>query len=156
MEFAAAVTVKTTPERAFDYFADHHHVAEVLEGVSRWDPIGEQTGGIGARYRVLAGSLSRSNAGRFAKDLLVNTLEIAALWRARGPLDEEQRQTLGDMLNTTARTLFSAGHPDYLAAVEAQHALGLPLPMHAHLAPPLARVLGVPAAARLLRPLGRG
>ncbi len=52
MEFAAAVTVKTTPERAFDYFADHHHVAEVLEGVSRWDPIGEQTGGIGARYRV--------------------------------------------------------------------------------------------------------
>ena len=52
MEFSAAVTVKTTPERAFDYFADHHHVAEVLEGVSRWDPIGEQTGGIGARYRV--------------------------------------------------------------------------------------------------------
>ncbi len=52
MEFSAAVTVKTTPERAFDYFADHHHVAEVLEGVSRWDPIGGQTGGIGARYRV--------------------------------------------------------------------------------------------------------
>ncbi len=44
--------MKTTPERAFDYFADYKHVAEVLEGVSRWDPIGAKTGGIGARYRV--------------------------------------------------------------------------------------------------------
>lgn len=52
MEFSAAVSVKTTPERAFDYFADHRHVAEVLEGVSKWDPIGDQTTGVGARYRV--------------------------------------------------------------------------------------------------------
>ncbi|HET7338082.1 MAG TPA: SRPBCC family protein, partial [Candidatus Dormibacteraeota bacterium] len=52
LEFSAAVSVKTTPERAFDYFADHRHVAEVLEGVSRWDPIGDQTTGVGARYKV--------------------------------------------------------------------------------------------------------
>ena len=52
LDFSAAVTVKTTPEHAFDYFADHRHVAEVLEGVSRWDPIGEQTTGVGARYKV--------------------------------------------------------------------------------------------------------
>src|SRR5882672_8677044 len=44
--------MKTTPERAFDYFADHTHVAEVLEGISRWEPIGARTEGIGARYRV--------------------------------------------------------------------------------------------------------
>ena len=52
LEFGAAVTVKTTPERAFDYFADYHHVAEVLEGVTRWEPIGDRTRGVGARYRV--------------------------------------------------------------------------------------------------------
>lgn len=52
IEFSAAVTAKTTPERAFDYFADHRHVAEVLEGVSRWEPIGAKTHGTGARYRV--------------------------------------------------------------------------------------------------------
>ncbi|HUE67948.1 MAG TPA: SRPBCC family protein [Candidatus Acidoferrum sp.] len=51
-EFSAAVTVKTTPERAFDYFADYQHVADVLEGVSRWEPIGGKTTGAGARYRV--------------------------------------------------------------------------------------------------------
>jgi uncharacterized membrane protein len=52
LELAAAVTVKATPERAFDYFADHRHVAQVLEGVSRWEPIGTKTQGVGARYSV--------------------------------------------------------------------------------------------------------
>ena len=44
--------MKTSPERAFDYFADHRHVAAVLEGVSRWEPIGGKTSGVGARYSV--------------------------------------------------------------------------------------------------------
>jgi uncharacterized membrane protein len=52
LEFSAGVTVKTTPERAFDYFADYRHVAEVLDGVSRWEPMGGRTTGVGARYRV--------------------------------------------------------------------------------------------------------
>ncbi|HEV2477407.1 MAG TPA: SRPBCC family protein [Candidatus Dormibacteraeota bacterium] len=52
LEFSARVTVKTTPERAFDYFADYRHVADVLAGVSRWEPVGGKTTGAGARYRV--------------------------------------------------------------------------------------------------------
>jgi uncharacterized membrane protein len=52
LEFSAAVTVMCPPKRAFEYFADHRHVAAVLDGVTRWDPIGEQTQGIGARYNV--------------------------------------------------------------------------------------------------------
>ena len=52
LQFGAGVTVKTTPELAFDYLADHRHVAEVLEGVSRWEPIGPSSKGIGARYQV--------------------------------------------------------------------------------------------------------
>ncbi|HEX3508752.1 MAG TPA: SRPBCC family protein [Candidatus Dormibacteraeota bacterium] len=51
-EFSADVIVKTTPERAFDYFADHRHVAAVLQGVTRWEPIGKKLEGIGARYEV--------------------------------------------------------------------------------------------------------
>lgn len=43
---------KTTPERAFEYFADYHHVAQVLDGVTLWEPIGGRSRGIGARYRV--------------------------------------------------------------------------------------------------------
>jgi hypothetical protein len=52
LELSVPVTVACTPERAFDWFADYHHVAAVLEGVSRWEPLGPQTEGVGARYAV--------------------------------------------------------------------------------------------------------
>ncbi len=52
VEFAAGVTVKCPPERAFDYFADYRHVAAVVEGVTKWEPIGAKTKGAGARYNV--------------------------------------------------------------------------------------------------------
>jgi len=52
LEFTAKVVVHTSSERAFDYFADHRHVAKVLEGVTRWEPIGSRSTGIGARYNV--------------------------------------------------------------------------------------------------------
>lgn len=51
-EFKSEVTAKSSPEQAFDYFADHRHVAEVLDGVSRWEPVGAKTRGVGARYDV--------------------------------------------------------------------------------------------------------
>lgn len=44
--------MKATPQQAFDYFADYRHVAHVLDGVSKWEPIGRKTKGVGARYNV--------------------------------------------------------------------------------------------------------
>jgi uncharacterized membrane protein len=52
LELTAEVTVRCPSERAFDYFADFRHVAAVLEGVSRWEPVGAKTRGVGARYNV--------------------------------------------------------------------------------------------------------
>jgi hypothetical protein len=52
LEFSAAVTVRCSPAKAFDYFADHRHVAAVLEGISKWEPMGPRSQGIGARYEV--------------------------------------------------------------------------------------------------------
>ena len=46
------MTVKCSPEHAFDYFADHRHVAAVVDGVTKWEPIGSKTEGVGARYEV--------------------------------------------------------------------------------------------------------
>lgn len=51
-EFSAAVTIKCSPGQAFDYFADHRHVAAVLEGISEWKPIEPKVQGPGARYEV--------------------------------------------------------------------------------------------------------
>ncbi|HXB05256.1 MAG TPA: SRPBCC family protein [Candidatus Angelobacter sp.] len=51
-EVKSVVTVKSSPERAFDCFADYHHVAQVLDGVSKWQPVGTNSRGVGARYNV--------------------------------------------------------------------------------------------------------
>jgi hypothetical protein len=52
LELSDSVVVRTTPERAFDYFADHRHVVDVLQGVTRWEPMSKRTTGVGARYNV--------------------------------------------------------------------------------------------------------
>ena len=51
-EFSAAVTVKVSPEKAFDYFADYRHVPLILDGVTKWEPSGAKTRGVGALYNV--------------------------------------------------------------------------------------------------------
>ena len=51
-EFSASVTVDCPPEEAFDYFADYKHVPLVLEGVTKWEPVGSKTSGVGALYKV--------------------------------------------------------------------------------------------------------
>lgn len=50
-EFRAEIPIRASPEAAFDFVADHRHVAEVLGGVTRWRPRGRSTG-LGARFDV--------------------------------------------------------------------------------------------------------
>ena len=52
LELSVPITVGASPDKAFDFFADYRHVAQVLEGISRWDPVSAQTRGVGARYAV--------------------------------------------------------------------------------------------------------
>lgn len=51
-EFSAAVDVKVSPDKAFDYFADYRHVPLILDGVTRWEPVGAKSRGVGALYNV--------------------------------------------------------------------------------------------------------
>lgn len=46
------MTVKVSPEKAFDYFADYRHVPAILDGVTKWEPLGSKTRGLGALYEV--------------------------------------------------------------------------------------------------------
>lgn len=50
--FTAAVTVKVSPDKAFDYFADYRHVPLILDGVTKWEPLGTKARGVGALYNV--------------------------------------------------------------------------------------------------------
>lgn len=110
---------------------------------------------VGARYRVLEGSLSRRSPARFWADILLNGQQIEAIWRARGPLTEAQGAILAGIYNHAARGLFSAVDSRFFEAHAELRRLGA-VPLHAALAEPLARLIGLKAAQELLSMVGRG
>ena len=44
--------MRTTAEAAFAWIADYRHVPLVLDGVTRWEPLGRKKSGVGARFDV--------------------------------------------------------------------------------------------------------
>ncbi|WP_432806801.1 glycosyltransferase family 2 protein [Methylocystis echinoides] len=98
---------------------------------------------MGARYRVLADSLSRRSPERFAQDLFTNSIGIEEMWSSRGSLDYVHRKTLLGLHYAAGRSLFRERLPSYFDAVAAQRRLGLPLPLHSLITPFLARNIGI-------------
>jgi glycosyltransferase involved in cell wall biosynthesis len=114
-----------------------------------------QSSHIGARYRVLSGSLSRRDPERSARDILLNGRQIEAAWRARGPLGVEQLKAVQRIYDTAGRNIFRANSKSYFEAIDSQRRLGLPLPLHSRIAPVLAKLVGLRGAQALLAMLGR-
>lgn len=110
---------------------------------------------LGARYRVLPQSLSRSDPERFWRDVLLNGKQIEALWRARGSLSARHREALKGIFNHAARGLFAAADPQFFEAAGSLRSLGGELPLHPRIAAPLARAVGLRQARGLLRMIGR-
>ena len=112
---------------------------------------------IGARYRILPGSLSRRDPVRFFRDILLNGQQIEKTWRASGSLDFERLKAVQGIYDTGGLNLFRASHPSYFEAVEAQRKLklGLPLPLHSRVAPVAARLFGLRVARSLAAVFGR-
>ena len=50
--FSAQTVIGRPPSEVFAWVADHRNVARVLEGVSRWEPLGDLDRGPGARFAV--------------------------------------------------------------------------------------------------------
>lgn len=50
--FTARTVIARPPADVFAWVADPRHVPEVLEGVDRWEPLGDRTAGVGARFDV--------------------------------------------------------------------------------------------------------
>ena len=51
-EFRAKRHIATTPEAAFEFVSDYRHARQVLDGVTRWQPLMDVTTGRGARFEV--------------------------------------------------------------------------------------------------------
>ena len=110
---------------------------------------------IGAQYRIVEGSLSRRSPEKFYRDILRNTLQIEADWRARGVFTDRRKDAIVGSLNVAARGLFRAGSGDYFEALSAQRRMGGARPKHSRIAGPLARVIGVSSARRVLSMLDK-
>lgn len=50
--FSASTVVRRPQRDVFEWVADHRNAPLVLEGVTRWEPLGERTRGVGARFDV--------------------------------------------------------------------------------------------------------
>lgn len=50
--FSARMNIRASAEDAFAWVADHRNAAGALDGVTRWEPRGAQTEGVGARFDV--------------------------------------------------------------------------------------------------------
>jgi uncharacterized membrane protein len=58
--FNARTVIARPPADVFAWVADHRNVPSVLEGVDRWEPLGDRTGGVGARFDVSMRALGLS------------------------------------------------------------------------------------------------
>ncbi len=110
---------------------------------------------VGARYRVLANSLSRRSSVRFWEDVLLNGRQIEGFWREAGTLNQRRRVAVQGIYNSAARGLFAAAHPSYFDAIRALRALGLPDLRHDRIAVPLARAVGLRVARNMFAFVGR-
>jgi uncharacterized membrane protein len=87
-EFSAAVTVKVPPEKAFDYFADYRNVPLILDGVTKWEPLGAKTRGVGALYNVEMNAMGFPLSNVLRLHRWRRPHEIA--WRSEsGPIKQE-------------------------------------------------------------------
>jgi glycosyltransferase involved in cell wall biosynthesis len=109
---------------------------------------------VGASYRIIDGSLSRRNPASFWADVLLNAQQIEAGWSQRASLSSERKAAVFGIYDQAARGLFAANDRRYFAAIEEMRRLDLPMPLHARIAAPLARGLGMRVARRLLKWMG--
>jgi glycosyltransferase involved in cell wall biosynthesis len=104
---------------------------------------------VGALYRIRPQSLSRRDPACFWRDVLLNGMQIEALWRARGCLAAGQRAALADIYNGAAQGLFRARDPSFHNAFAALRASGLPIRRHNRVAELMSDMGGQLAAVRL-------
>jgi len=81
-------------------------------------------GHLGARYRVLPGSLSRRSPARFWYDVLQNGRQIEAMWTEAGGFDAARRETIIGIYDQAARGLFAIDDPKFADAVADMRRLG--------------------------------
>ncbi len=112
--------------------------------------------GVGAYYRISAGSLSQRNRAAFIRDCAVNAAEIEALWRADGAMPPTRRAAVAAMWRMVANAALYDGLNDFEAARIAYRRAGGERRALYDVGLALRRLLGPRAAATAMRAAQRG
>jgi glycosyltransferase involved in cell wall biosynthesis len=104
---------------------------------------------LGAHYFVLPDSQSRRHPGKYWRDILLNGIQIEAMWRSDGRLDAAHRDAVAGIINHAAQGLFNTLDPAFLDAIAALRSADLPVSPRNRLAERLTWAAGQKSAARL-------
>jgi uncharacterized membrane protein len=85
--FTAQTVIARDPRDVFAWVSDHRNVPRVLEGVDRWEPLGERVRGEGARFDVSVHALGLALDAVLVLDLWDEPRAIG--WRSlSGPVPQ--------------------------------------------------------------------
>ena len=92
-EFAARRLIESPPQAVFEFLADHRNAPRTLEGITRWEPLGSQTQGLGARFDVEMKALGMPIATTLVLDVWNPPRQLG--WRSEsGPISQRGVWTL--------------------------------------------------------------
>jgi uncharacterized membrane protein len=113
--FSAEIVVACPPPAVFDWVADYHHVAEVLEGVSRWEPLQREARGRGARFDVAMSALGLPLESILVLDEWEEPHRIG--WRSESGLIEQSGRWQFEPSGSGTRVSLSIGYVPPLGVI---------------------------------------
>jgi uncharacterized membrane protein len=124
MRLNESIVIAERPEPIWDYLVDPDNVAHFMSGVTRWDAVGEQRTGLGARYRMLIAVGSAEVGG------LIEVVEFAPArdmaWSSVTGVDQRGRWRLRELAEGRTRVelrfaygVAGSGIPGYLSELVA-------------------------------------
>jgi glycosyltransferase involved in cell wall biosynthesis len=106
---------------------------------------------IGAYYRIVDHSLSRSNPAKFWRDVLTNIKQIENLWQTNGGLSDHAQDALLEVYSSAANSLLRCGDASFKQAEEQVRRLGGSLNFKYQIGSALTGLLGPSATASLFQ-----
>ncbi len=106
---------------------------------------------IGAYYRIVDQSLSRSNPVKFWRDVLTNISQIDSLWQANGPLTNHQQEALLEVYGSAANSLLRCGDVAFKQAEDQVLRLGGSLNSKYRIGSAMAGIFGPSVTAALFK-----
>ena len=129
MRLRESIVISAPPEMIWDYIVDPANALHYMSGITRWEVLGEQPTGLGARYRMLI-KVGSAEVGGMIEVVEFNQARDLA-WSSVTGVDQRGRWRLRELAPGRTRVEFrfqygvaGAGITGYLAELVSAPSLG--------------------------------